>query len=959
MREEVLSLIAVNRDAIATNRGFYYQYLHVVHKWVKNYVNENPVDVLTEVDDDIKEVGGELIFTQLKCYASAFSFSSPEIKKALLNFYFLYLKYHGNGPELRFNFTTNSAPAKREKLLQNWIAQQPPQTALLEECTAHVSKLLLKEIKQIRDKRLSNEKLDSGTKVTLTKNFAELNTLIADNKTLSDFVRRIGWAFAEETPEQSVKSLFIKITEELSHPKFGSRPVKLIMEAMLTEIYRRSQLADTDQRKVTNGDLQILLNTKDEELNAFIDNRLISILNVRFDLIESSLNEVKETVSEIANTQKQHGELIDNLIGQNAGKTHQIPRLLTLAPFIDDASIVGRQNKLPQIHQLLSEAHHVTINGNGGMGKSTMLKYYYKTYEQEYHHLIWLNAESGLVDNICLNLEIADALALPIESEKYTERFSLILARLKNIPGNNLLIVDGYGQPVAQLDEIRALTNWKILVGTRLRLTGWRTIIMDALSFDEAKELFTAIDDHNEVSEEDLTKFLEAVEYNTLTIGLVAKTISNSLDLTLTKVLEYFEKQDLDNLELQLDLDDKYGGSARLVNILKATFDLSALDDQERFFLLFFSILSLPVKETDIIDLVELFGKGKEAENKKEITNAINKLHKKGLIERYGKQFIMHKMLQQSILYQERQYVNSFVTQVMIIIELTKRFQEGSDHDTNQALRFLKYGEAVLENIKEPFRRSVYQPILKLENEVLNIYNWLNTEDDLFVRYESLYNRAKVALPANDSLTGIIANNLGLATVNHGDLDKAMLFFDDAIHILETQNEKALPALLTSLCNLCHLFIKRGEMTRFSECFAKIQEIRHKHKVWEDTSLPVQASVLGVANQHYGNLEKALEMFNFAINLHLELPENKRSDLLLVGYLINAAECYLGMKEFDKAEKAIIYATNVLTKINARDTIYFGELIKLFLFVCEAKGEKEHAEKLRQSLRNLGYTDAD
>ena len=955
MSGDLISLISVDRDAVPTNRGFYYQYLNVVLKWITHYVNDDTTDVYTEVGDDIKEVGGNLVFTQLKCYTSVFNFNSSEIKKAMLNFFSLYLEHRADQQEMRLCFTSNSRPSRNDKLLKRWIDEQPPLNGLLTLCKTKVCGLLYKEVKQIRDKQLSKKKLAQGAKALLTSNFNDLNDIINDDHTLSDFINCIRWEFENETPEQSIKNLVIRITEELCNPKFGSRPVKLLFNAMLSEIYRKSQLNGSDLRKVTYADMQSLIKATDDELKEFIDNRLVNLFNLRLELIENSLSDVKGIVSGIADVQRQQGELIDKLILQ--GVPHHIPQAITRLPFVNVANIVGRAGKLAEIQHLLSETRHVSVNGNGGMGKSTMLKYFLRRFENEYDHTIWISAEQGLINSFSVNQEIADALQLPVESEKFEERFAQILSRLKDIQGNNLLVIDSYNQPVPQLDEIRALASWRILLGTRQRLTGWQTVTMDALSFDDAKKMYADINPQTLPDDNELSRFFDAVEYNTLTIGLVARTILNSLDLTLAKVMEHFEAQNLDDVSLQIDLPDEYGASPRLLNILRATFDLTELDEFERYFINYFALL--PVQETDIADMVDWFGKRLETENRTQIINAINKLHTKGLVERNGRQFAMHKMLQQTILYQERQTVSPFVGQVMLIIELTARLHEGADHSISQALRFLKYGEAILENIKEPFRRSVYQPMLKLENEVLNIYNWLYSENNLTARYNSLYERTVVSLGPTDSLTGVIANNYGLTLVADGDFDAAMKLFDEAAQILEVQAEKALPQLLTSLCNLCHLFIKRNEMKRFGECFAKMKQIRDKNKLWKDTSLPIQASVLGIANKSYGNYVRAQEMFNLAINLHLELPPEKRNDLQLVSYVLNATECYILTDQLDKAENAVIYATNILSKINAADTIYLGEVTKYLILICEIKGEHEEVEKLKQVLKNMGYRDDD
>lgn len=52
-------------------------------------------------------------------------------------------------------------------------------------------------------------------------------------------------------------------------------------------------------------------------------------------------------------------------------------------------------------------------------------------------------------------------------------------------------------------------------------------------------------------------------------------------------------------------------------------------------------------------------------------------------------------------------------------LQLTKRFSEAHKNNLAAALRFLKYGESILDAIKEPFRKGIYQPLIVLENEVL------------------------------------------------------------------------------------------------------------------------------------------------------------------------------------------------------------------------------------------------
>lgn len=953
MEKELFGLININRDAIATNRGFYYQYLNIVLKWVNNYINALDIDIYTEVDDDLKEVGDELVFTQLKCYSSVFSFTSPEIQKALLNFFTQYFKYYSQVDILSFNFKTNTALGKREKLLKAWIAEQPPvQIDLLDLCTSKVSKVLLEQIKKIRYSKLSNKKLTSGEKEILKVNFQKLSNIVQNRELIADFVKKIRWDFGEIQPEEAVKALITQITEQLANPIFEGRPAKLLLEALLSEIYRKSQLSDPKQRKVNNSILNSILAAKDGEFSAYIDIRLASLFNIRLDIIENNIKDIKTALDGTVTTVKEQGELLEKLVKDNAQKKNAVPHYITKIPYIDLSTIVGREDILINLHETLSNQRHICINGDGGMGKSTLLKVYAHRFKNEYDHIIWLNAGTGLVNSITINSDLANNLNAPIlEPEKFSERFDMILGKLNILPGHNLLIIDGYSNIETQMSELRSLQNWQIIVGTRLRLEHWNSISINALSFEFAKTLYFSFGDQQDVTDSQLEILFNLIGYNTLVIALVARTIHYSFDLNLKMVIKHFEEQSLDDENLQIDLPDEFGESLYLLKILNKTFDLSAIEPIDSFYLRFFAML--PLEDTNFNDLVDWFGKSAEKQNRINLTNTINSLHTKGLIERSGKQITMHKMLRDSILYQERKDENAFLIQSFNIQCLTMRIKEGADHSLSEALRFLKFGEAILATIKEPYRKAVYFPLLQLENEVLHIYNWINKEKDMVTRWQDLFGRAEKYLPQDNALLGIISNNYGLAFAADGDWKQALAKFEKSISILQSLDERVLPQLFISLCNLCSLFIQKKDLKHFKECFDTIQDLRKKHNIWNDISAPIQSQILGSFNYELGNFPEAIKLYNLAINLHQELPKEIKNDAYLVIYFIKLGESYLMNKELDKAEKATTIAINVFSKLNAEGLGLLPVILNLGIIISELKGDHKKVEKLKEALKNI------
>lgn len=96
MDDTLIHIFETNTDAFTINRGFYYQYLRLLKKWLENYINESSEAIYSEVDDDVKQVGRETTFTQVKCYTRDFSFQSNEVTQSLFNYFILFFKKQKN-----------------------------------------------------------------------------------------------------------------------------------------------------------------------------------------------------------------------------------------------------------------------------------------------------------------------------------------------------------------------------------------------------------------------------------------------------------------------------------------------------------------------------------------------------------------------------------------------------------------------------------------------------------------------------------------------------------------------------------------------------------------------------------------------------------------------------------------------------------------------------------------------
>lgn len=238
MLEQIINVFEVNTDAVATNRGFYYQYLSMLKIWINNFIEDNNIDAYSEVDQDIKQVGEDLLFTQVKCYTSSFSLNSEEVKSTLFNFFILYLKNKDLISDVKFCFATNTNVATKEKLLDEWIKDEKLNNNNLKAlCCNKIKEVLAKEIKIRKNKKLS--KKNSVERRDLIKSSAD-NLILIVNLEIENFTKSIRWKFENLAPDEAIKNLKLEIEKLLENEKFKDRPISLLFGVLISEIYKRS-----------------------------------------------------------------------------------------------------------------------------------------------------------------------------------------------------------------------------------------------------------------------------------------------------------------------------------------------------------------------------------------------------------------------------------------------------------------------------------------------------------------------------------------------------------------------------------------------------------------------------------------------------------------------------------------------------------------------------------------------
>jgi len=934
-KEQVSKYFAVNTDAHSTNRGLLYQYLIALKSWVQNYIEgiDNPIYV--EVDDDIKEVGDRLVFTQVKSYTSSFSLNSDEIKKSLYNFFILFVQNEfTENPE--FRFVTNTTVSKNEKLLSAWIEDESlSNRELRNKIRSRLCAILKAEINRRKNNNLSKH-IDSKEKINSAAN--EL-FLITQSEVFDDFINSIKWEFKDEDPNESVLKTKSQIRQMLSNSKFKSKSEAILESVLLSEIYYCAQYPNKEDRVLTVSKLNLLIEQTEDELKRSIKYEFLELFDLRLGNIESNYFELKQ---EVTNIQERVEELEQNKIPETLKKE------LTLMPQIFKDEIWGRDQVFDDFMNQLKSNQAVLLRGEYGTGKSFFIKHFLKRKYDAYDHLICIESGDSIYESLIQNVVLLDNLHLYLQNDlSQKEKVELICNRLSEIEGNNLIVIFNYQGQDGELSPLLSLRNWKLVITSRQNINGTRLFSLPVLDIENLKNIYHSAQSRSVNSEElVLDEFIIYVEYNPLIIELCSKTISNSLDLDLNKLFEYIKEQKLDDFELGIDIfSEQEGNSIQLYSFLQKKLEFKDLTNEENIILKFIALL--PSNDILIMDLVEICGKDYIAKNKIEFANKTNSLFDKGWLEKNNGYIRMHRIVKEFIVYSTRKNTDGFFSSLMFLNWLYRRIDENAQINPEKSFKFIRYGESVLQTIKDPYRENVYQPLLLLENAVLNALRWQERPKLLHDRWLDLVTRAEKYLDIKDYYLGIICNNTGLSYLSLNAIEDAKNYLDKSIKILQEHLDKDQQMILIAYNNLTQVYMQEGNLAQVNRCFNDAMEIRKKYSLFEDQNLSHTIYNQALINYDFGNYNKALGLVNMAINIHLGLPEDKRFDYFLVSYLIFLSDIFLKLEyDYKKVVAPLLKSVEITKKFQAENWKKF--LKGLYLQIADVYNEfdlKDESEK--------------
>ena len=541
----------------------------------------------------------------------------------------------------------------------------------------------------------------------------------------------------------------------------------------------------------------------------------------------------------------------------------KIPKLLTAPPFIPDI-FQGRDGELQAVHQklLAGDSLLLLVNGEGGIGKTTLAAKYWQLYGSFYQHSAWLFAQKNLLDallTLALPLQMDFPAAMPA-----LERFQAMLAAMASLDAPCLLIIDN-ANDMRELEQhylsLRSCPNFHILLTTRITRFGQaETYRIEPLKEADALALFKTHYPKHQDDEDDLLKSIRtAVGGNTLVMELLAKNLAainaDEIFYSLADLLHDLQKRGLLRLSQTENVTVAEKGHHPALKKANPTDIIAALYDEMEMVVplteaeqrLLCNLAVLPA-ENVAYDLLKTLLAPPDA---KAFSGTLTDLAQRGWLEK-------------SLLKNASCYKISPVVQ-----EITR-------HKNKENLP--AYCETVINTLIE---KLAYQP---------GIGHFLNAS----YQEAALYSRYAVAVTScfqeTDFNLSLLCDCIGNYHQTTGNLDQALGFYKEA-HRLENELYDAYPdnvdfknswAIACARVGTIHAAL--GHLDQAWGFYKEYQRLaKELYDAYPDNvdfknGLAVSCQYLGITHTALGNLDQALgfykEFHRLVNELHDAYPDN-------------------------------------------------------------------------------------
>ncbi|MBI1224721.1 MAG: tetratricopeptide repeat protein [Bacteroidetes bacterium] len=536
------------------------------------------------------------------------------------------------------------------------------------------------------------------------------------------------------------------------------------------------------------------------------------------------------------------------------------------APIPDHERPLGRDEDLQELTRRLQEAGQlVVVKGLGGIGKSTLARYFVDTHRQQYRHIAWVKVNNGLPAGFSQDTYLHGKLNLDLSQIPHEyDRFIACLNALEKLEGPNLLVLDNAVQDAASQNyrsQLPKAPKWQVLLTSRYELNGYSKMELGRLSNDAARQLFERCY-QKPVANETWAEIYQLTDGHALSLELFGKSLHKTLGrLGPEGLVQRLKEKKLNDPVFQQHIASEHSGDETTVyEHLLITFNLSEFGDYTIWlFKQFVALPLIPHRFDDLVALLQI-----DEEDKDDLHSALLFMEETGWLEREGDGFLMHPMVREVGYYLFKPKDDDVINLVETITTLLNRNEEKGLISEYYSLR--PFGESILNNI---------------------IWN----------------NKGKL---------GALQNNLGALYLSIGEFRNSIYIFQKALEITEDEFGFNDEKTITCLSNLAISYSRTEE---FSKSIEKLLEARARIEVETESNKKLISSI-------EGNLGEVYRLNNDFVNAEILLEKSivrdielyGKDDIVVARRLNNLGLVYEGQGKKEKGCEILEQALEIILK---------------------------------------------
>jgi len=625
--------------------------------------------------------------------------------------------------------------------------------------------------------------------------------------------------------------------------------------------------------------------------------------------------------------------------------------LSTYLQLVSNVYYAQERKMLKSIHTILDKptkpARYFSIEGMGGIGKSTAAKYYYQHSKNKKHygHYLWIDATNGIDKGFTENKLLTDNLK--------TKDFEQIISILKKFKGLNLLVMDNVGADFQLHKSILPhLPNWHVVCTSRLSLDKrdafditenfdakvWHKAFISAYHEQAGTPSLRAHTLPAHIDREDLNNLQIVIGHNMLIWCLIASAMGRDSRkrLTIKLFLEAFEQHQLAQApldQLRIRFPEKPEEEITLLQHLKTTFDvleekgsIKKLEPAEKTLLGIVALL--PDEYIDEQLLAALFPQ----QSALEFSDTLEQLYEKGWIQKTWQQtrrsfwqklkkpfaraaapeaarYKLHRLIAEALLYQ-------LDINLAIAAPVVGYYKPSPETSHSHGFEhFKKLIRILTKTLKDEEECAALAGFLFNSGYDFRERNIINANIPLFLYEEALKIRRALAESNPQNWLPDIAttlNNLAALHQAKNEFSSAEAKYKEALKIrralAESNPESYLPDMATTLNNLAVLHWNKHQ---FSQAELEYKEALKIYQALAESNpqsyLPYVASTLNnlaILNWNKHQFQQAELEYKEALKIYQTLAKSSPQGYLpyVATTLNNLASLHSTKNEFSQAE---------------------------------------------------------